>query len=68
MGTPFHPGTEPRTESPWWFGCGGHVVPDVYTGLGTELTVQWADFWGRPLGPAAAQVCEYPFIDLSRQT
>ena len=44
------------------------LVPAALAGLGTELTVQWADFWGRPLGPAAARVCEYPFIDLSRQT
>ena len=44
------------------------LVPAALAGLGTELTVQWADFWGRPLGPAAARVCEHPFIDLSRQT
>ena len=44
------------------------LVPAALAGLGTELTVQWADCWGRPLGPAAARVCEYPFIDLSRQT
>ena len=42
------------------------LVPAALAGAGTELTVQWADFWGRPLGPATAQVCEYPFIDLSR--
>ena len=24
------------------------------------------DFWGRSLGPAAAQVCEYPLVGLSR--
>ena len=33
----------------------------------TELSVAWADFWGRPLGTAQANVCELPFIQLSRQ-
>ena len=42
------------------------LVPAALAGLGTELTVQWADFWGRPMGPAEARVCEHPFIDLSR--
>ena len=36
-GTPFHAGTEPRTLSPWWFGWGVYVVPDVYTDPFDEL-------------------------------
>ena len=44
------------------------LLPSDLTDVGTELTVEWADFWGRPLGPAAAEVCEYPFVDLNRAT
>ena len=44
------------------------LVPSELSGAGTELTVEWADFWGRPLGDAAVEVCEYPFIDLDRET
>ncbi len=44
------------------------MVPISLAVAGTTLTVDWADFWGRPLGPAAATVCDYPFIELSRQT
>ena len=44
------------------------LVPAELSGAGTELTVQWADFWGRVLGEAAAEVCEYPFIDMDRET
>ena len=43
------------------------LVPVELAVPGTELTVEWADFWGRGLGLAAAQVCEYPFISLNRQ-
>ncbi len=43
------------------------LVPTELAEAGTELTVKWADFWGRPLGPARAEVCQYPFIDLSRE-
>ena len=43
------------------------LVPAELTGVGTELTVEWADFWGRGLGLAPARVCEYPFIDLGRE-
>lgn len=44
------------------------LVPVELSGAGTELTVEWADFWGRELGESAAEVCEYPFIDLERET
>lgn len=44
------------------------LVPAALADAGTELAVEWADFWGRPLGEAAAEVCEYPFIDLGRET
>lgn len=44
------------------------LVPVELSGAGTELTVEWADFWGRELGESAAEVCEYPFIDLGRET
>ena len=40
------------------------LVPVELSGVGTELTVEWADFWGRKLGDVAVEVCEYPFIDL----
>ena len=43
------------------------LVPAELAAPGTELTVEWADFWGRGLGPASARVCEYPFINLSRR-
>ncbi|MCY4663883.1 MAG: aminomethyltransferase family protein [Acidimicrobiaceae bacterium] len=43
------------------------LVPAELAEAGTGLTVEWADFWGRPLGDAAAEVCQYPFIELSRQ-
>ena len=44
------------------------LVPAELAGSGTRLTVNWADFWGRPLGDAAVEVCQYPFIDLERET
>ncbi len=44
------------------------LVPAALSGAGTVLAVQWADFWGRELGEAAAEVCDYPFIDLDRET
>ena len=44
------------------------LVPAELAGSGTRLTVEWADFWGRPLGDAAVEVCQYPFIDLVRET
>ena len=28
-GTPFHSSTAARNASPWWYGWGGYVVPDV---------------------------------------
>ena len=43
------------------------LVPTELAGAGTELTVEWADFWGRRLGSAAAEVCQYPFIELGRE-
>lgn len=43
------------------------LVPTGLASTGTELEVEWADFWGRGLGLASARVCEYPFIDLNRQ-
>lgn len=43
------------------------MVPTALAGAGTALTVEWADFWGRPLGHAAVEVCQYPFIDLGRE-
>ncbi len=36
-GTPFHSSTAARNASPWWYGWGGYVVPDVYTGPFEEL-------------------------------
>ena len=63
-GTPFHSSTAARTNSTWWYGWGGYVVPDVYTDLYTELTVDWADYWGCALGSAPVTTCEYPFIEL----
>ena len=42
------------------------LVPTELAAVGTELTVQWADYWGRELGAAATMVCEYPFIELRR--
>lgn len=42
------------------------LVPSELAEIGTELTVQWADYWGRELGPASAEVCPYPFIELKR--
>ena len=44
------------------------LVPAALAGAGTELAVEWADFRGRPLGLAPTRVCEYPFIDLARET
>ena len=43
------------------------MVPAELTRPQTELTVEWADFWGRPLGEAAVEVCQYPFIELARE-
>jgi aminomethyltransferase len=43
------------------------LVPVELASTGTELAVEWADFWGHGLGMVAATVCEYPFIDLSRR-
>ena len=43
------------------------MVPAELSGAGTGLTVEWADFWGHPLGEAAVEVCEYPFIELARE-
>lgn len=40
------------------------LVPAELAQVGTELTVEWADFWGRGLGDAAVEVCQYPFIEL----
>ena len=42
------------------------LVPTALAEIGAELTVQWADYWGRQLGPAAVEVCTYPFINLRR--
>ncbi|MCY3617483.1 MAG: aminomethyl transferase family protein [Acidimicrobiaceae bacterium] len=42
------------------------LVPTELAEIGTSLTVQWSDFWGHELGPASAEVCEYPFIELRR--
>ena len=42
------------------------LVPSELAETGTELTVQWADYWGRELGPSSAEVCPYPFIELKR--
>ena len=44
------------------------LVPMPLTDAGTELTVDWADFWGKELGRAAVVVCDLPFIDLKRKT
>ena len=35
--TPFHTSTAARNASPWWYGWGGYVVPDVYTDPIAEL-------------------------------
>lgn len=43
------------------------MVPAELAAPSTALTVEWADFWGRPLGPAPATVCNYPFIEMRRQ-
>lgn len=43
------------------------LVPVELASAGTGLTVEWADFWGRGLGDAAVEVCEYPFIELARE-
>lgn len=43
------------------------LVPTELAGVGTKLTVSWSDYWGRPLGDAAVEVCEYPFIQLARE-
>lgn len=42
------------------------MVPAELSAGAAELTVDWADFWGEPLGPAPAAVCRYPFIELNR--
>ena len=44
----------PRTSQLIGFG----LVPTELAEAGTELTVEWADYWGQALGPAAARVCE----------
>ncbi len=33
---------------------------------GIELTVDWADYWGRELGSVPAVTCSLPFVELSR--
>ena len=45
------------------FGC---VLSD-FTAIGTTLTVQWADIWGKLLGDASAKIVEMPFIDIHRE-
>lgn len=44
------------------------LVPVALSDVGTRLTVQWADHWGVELGPASAEVCGLPFIDLNRNS
>ena len=34
---------------------------------GTELQVEWSDYWGRPLGKARVVTRELPFIELKRR-
>ena len=44
------------------------LVPTELADVGTELVVEWADFWGRQLGDAGAVVSSYPFIELRRES
>ena len=37
-----------------------------FSEIDTALSVQWKDFWGKPLGNVKAKVVEKPFIDLKR--
>ena len=54
----------PTTSSLIGFG----LVPAELTDTGTELVVEWADFWGNELGDASAVVTSYPFIELRRES
>ena len=40
------------------------MLPRELADPGAELTVDWADYWGRALGPAPVTTCKYPFIEL----
>ena len=40
------------------------MLPTELADPGTELAVDWADYWGSALGPAPVTTCEYPFIEL----
>jgi aminomethyltransferase len=40
------------------------MLPTELANPGTELTVDWADYWGCVLGSAPVTTCEYPFIEL----
>ena len=41
-------------------------VDKALTETGTELIIQWKDFWGKELGEVKAKVSEYPFIEMNR--
>jgi len=40
------------------------MLPTELANPGTELVVDWADYWGCALGSAPVTTCEYPFIEL----
>jgi len=43
------------------------LVPAELANPGTELCVDWADYWGSPVGSAPVSTCAYPFIKMKNR-